>query len=161
MEHGMKKEPRNNRRKTRGMTLVEVSMAIGIASFAAISIIGTFSIFLSNSADSTERSIISRIYRSTAESVKLVAAQTPATQEWRASFAFTRDIIACELNDTTAHYLVEGRGSPTTSLPGISSTNAWAVEIKIFTIPRNQIVLHRSIVLVKEPSAGNSSSQLP
>jgi len=154
----MKKPPfsfRPRRFSLKAMTLVEVTIAIGIAAFVAIPIMGLFAIAFSSMGESTERFAFLRIYQSAVEAAKPVAEQASATLPWNATFGFTREILACEPTAQDAYYRAECDGAPGVAMPGGSNAGAWAVTIRIYNIPQQKMVFERATALVKSPSSGN------
>jgi len=139
-----------------GMSLVEVTIAIGIASFVAITIMGLLTVALNNSTEASERAGLSRVYRNVSEAIKPIAAKSDPANDWQTNFCFTQDALSCGESDPAARYRVESRGSHAATVLGTANTNAWSVQIRIWNIARNSVAFERASLLIKEPPFGGA-----
>jgi len=139
------------RRNSSGMSLVEVALALGITSFAAIVIMGLLATALGHNSDSSERALLVKIYQNVTESVKTSAETTNPAQSWASEWSYTREAIPCGPTDAKAHYRAVIAAEPSATWPGATSSNAWNVQVEILNLPKDQIIFARSAIFVKEP----------
>lgn len=133
------------------MSLVEVTLALGITSFAAIVIMGLLATALGHNSDSAERVLLTKIFQNANESAKNFAISADPAQPWETEWTYTREGISRQSGDASAHYRARVTAQPGAAWPGNTSTNAWKVRIKIFNLPKDQSIFERSVFFVKEP----------
>lgn len=142
------------------MSLVEVTIALGITAFTAITLMGLMSTAMNQQSDSNERMALSRVYQSAAEAAKPEAEKAAESQPnviWQQDLYYTREGISCDSADPLRHYFVRNRGIPDPTLPGTAApSGAWQLETEVTSIPRNAVIFKRAMVLVKEPPAAAS-----
>lgn len=139
------------RRHSSAMTLVEVTLALGITSFAAIAIMGLLATALGHNSDSSERALLVKIHQSVTESVKTFAETADPAAAWSSEWTYTREAVPCDAADSRAHYRAVAAGEPSAAWPGTTSSNAWKVRIEILSLPKDQTIFARSAIFVKEP----------
>jgi|GEM_PF-5577372 len=140
------------------MTLVEVCMAIGIAAFAAIPIMGLLTISMDSMSESTDRSIISRLYTSAEEALKS-AAESGNPAGWSITLAFDRELVACASSDANARYAITCVGTDNADVPGGESIPAWLVAITISDLTKPREIFKRNTLIVKEPVFEQNESE--
>lgn len=147
----MKFFPHDTRRPFSGMSLVEVTLALGITSFAAIVIMGLLATALGHNSDSSERALLVKIYQNVTESVKTFAETTDPEESWDSEWSYTREAVPCDPTDAKAHYRAIVAAEPSATWPGATSSNAWNVQVEILNLPKDQTIFARSAIFVKEP----------
>lgn len=134
-----------------GMSLVEVTMALGITSFAAVVIMGLLATALGHNSDSVERAQLVKIYQAVNESAKSFGEASESTKPWASEWCYTRDAIPCTSSDANAHYRALVAAEPSATWPGATSSNVWNVHVEILSLPKDQTIFARSALFVKEP----------
>jgi uncharacterized protein (TIGR02598 family) len=134
-----------------GMSLVEVTLALGITSFAVIVIMALLATALGHNSDSSERALLAKIFRSATEAAKTAAETNNRSLPWQAEWAYTHEGVACGLADAQAHYRAHVSAQPSAAWPGAASSNAWTVRFEIANIPKKQVINTRTTFFVKEP----------
>ena len=138
------------------MSLVEVTLALGITSFAAIVIMGLMATALGQNAESSEQAVLVKIYQNVSESIKTIAENAPPGDPWQRELVYSREAIACDPSDTNAQYRATISALPSATWPGNDSTNAWNIRVQILNIPKQHRIFERSTIVVKAPP-GNVS----
>lgn len=85
--HSIRRKGHNDRlkfcpRRRRAMTLVEVTLALGILSFCAISLMGLLPVMLQSTQDAREQTLSSRIYQAMALEIRENNPNAAATYEF-------------------------------------------------------------------------------
>lgn len=133
------------------MSLVEVTLALGITSFAAIVIMGLMATALGQNSESSEKADIVKIYQNVSESIKTLADNAPPADSWQGELVYSREAIACEPSDTNAHYRATISALPSATWTGNASTNAWNIRVQILNIPKQRLIFQRGTIFVKSP----------
>lgn len=133
------------------MSLVEVTLALGITAFAAVTIMGLLTVALGHNTDSAERAIFVNIYRNVTEAIKTTTESADPSLSWTNVLTYDREAVPTTAANSTAHYRAEISAQPSSTWPGATSTNAWNVHVKLISIPKDQAVFERNLIFVKEP----------
>lgn len=140
----------------RGFSLVEVAMAVGIASFCLIGLIGIFPVMLNSIRDSREKTLVSRMYQTVSDNLR---ESTPGngTNAARQTFDFDSEGFLLKTGHGSAkmarqgekRYEVEAVSSAGTLPDTHSSTNLILAKITIVNITRNTTNLERPIWIAR------------
>jgi|GEM_PF-3282648 len=140
-----------------GMTLVEVTLALGITAFAAVTIMGLLTVALGHNTDSAERAIFVNIYRNVTEAIKTTTESSDPSLAWTQELTYDREAVPTGATNSSAHYRAEISAQPSATWPGATSTDAWNVNVKVISIPKDQSVFERNLIFVKEPLASGTN----
>ncbi len=135
--------------RVRAFSLVEVAMAVGIASFCLIGLIGIFPVMLNSIRESREKTLVSRMYQTVTDNLREV---TPDVKDTR-TFDFDAEGFLLEASPGAFQVARQGvkryQASAVTlagTLPGSSaSTNLILAKITIVNTVRNSTNLERPI----------------
>jgi uncharacterized protein (TIGR02598 family) len=134
-----------------GMSLVEVTLALGITAVAVIVIMALLATALGLNSDSSERALLVKIFRQMTESARTLSETSNRSVPWQAEWAYTHDGVSCDPDDARAHFRAHASAVPSATLPGITTSNAWTVQFEIRNVPKDRVVTQRTTFFVKEP----------
>lgn len=139
--------------RTWGFSLVEVAMAVGIASFCLIGLIGIFPVMLNSIRESREKTLVSRMYQTLNDSLR---ESTPPIGEDRTNY-FDAEGFLLKTGSGLAGMARQGEErykATAVSLAGTlpdshSSTNLVLVKVTIVNTTRNTTNLERPIWIAR------------
>ena len=140
-------------KKTRasGFSLVEVAMAVGIASFCLIGLIGIFPVMLNSIRESREKTLVSRMYQTVIDNLR---ESSPGIGIDQTNFFDAEGFLLQSGSAGVARlgekrYEARTRTSAGTFPDAHSSTNLVLAKITIVNITRNSTNLERPIWIAR------------
>jgi uncharacterized protein (TIGR02598 family) len=122
---------RNRTDRCRAFTLVEVVLALGVASFGLISMLGLLAVGLKTFHDATSQTTETQIAQQMANQLQLANYSTLSAQPASTNYCFTQEGVLT--NSTGAVYFAKINAPSVLSVPGGASSSASSVNTNTLT----------------------------